>query len=93
MDFPSSQAEEKAKSLYRKGFWITYKWRIRLQLLSGIDPAEIVIAYTNAEIMQLWMMYDDWQRPCNNFLGDTNNKYPERMQLQLTKKLNGFFPS
>lgn len=58
--------------------------------MSEIKPAEIVVAYANAEIMQLWVMSDDWQRAC---LGNTNNKYPKRTQLQFTKKLNGFFPA
>lgn len=58
-----------------------------------MNPIEVLVLYTNVAIMELWVIYNDWQRVCNNFLGDINNKYVKSKQLQFTKELNGFFPA
>ena len=44
------------------------KRRIRLCQLSGTDLAEIIVPYTNAEIMSLWIISEDWQRVLSNYL-------------------------
>lgn len=50
-----------------------------------MNPIEVLVPYTNAAIMELWVIYD-WQRVCNNFLGDINNKYVKSKELQFTKR-------
>ena len=53
-----------------------------------MDPAEIVVPLTNEEIDQLWLESEPWQRACSNFLGDTNNKYPQSKRIEFLKKTN-----
>jgi hypothetical protein len=36
--------------------------------LLGTDLAEIIVPYTNAEIMSLWIISEDWQRVLSNYL-------------------------
>ena len=38
------------------------KGRIRLCQLSGTDPTEIVVPFTNAEMALLWVENEHWQR-------------------------------
>ena len=54
--------------------------------LAGIDPAEIVVPFTNAEIASLWAENEHWQRAYSNFGGEINNTYPECKQLQFIKR-------
>ena len=32
-----------------------------------MDPAEIMVTFTNTEIASLWAENERWQRACNNF--------------------------
>ena len=48
------------------------KKRERLQKLVGMDPAEIVVPFTNAEIVSLWAENEHWQRAYSNSFGETN---------------------
>lgn len=57
-----------------------------------MNPIEVLVLYTNAAIMELWVIYNDWQRVCNNFLGDINNKYVKSKQLQFTKRTGWILP-
>ena len=52
---------EKVSGLILKG-------KMRLCQLAGIDPAEIVVPFTNAEIASLWAENEHWQRVSGNFL-------------------------
>ena len=45
--------------------------------LSRIDPEEIVIPFTDAEIALLGAKNEYRQEACNNFLGEIKNKYPQ----------------
>lgn len=54
------------------------KGRIRLYQFAGI--AEIIVPYTNAEIASLWIINEDCQRTCSNYLGEINNKYHQSKQ-------------
>jgi hypothetical protein len=42
-----------------------------------MDPAEIEVPFTNAEITLLWAQDEHWQGGCNNFLGEINNNFPK----------------
>jgi hypothetical protein len=52
--------------------------RIRLHQLSGIYLAEIVVPFTNVEIILLWVIIEDWQRARSNYLGKINGRYSKR---------------
>ena len=52
--------------------------RIRLHQLSGIYLAEIVVPFTNVEIISLWVIIEDWQRARSNYLGKINGRYSKR---------------
>ena len=49
--------------------------KIRLCQLSGINSAKTIVSLTNAEIMSLWVINEDWLRVCSNYLGEINNKH------------------
>jgi hypothetical protein len=53
-----------------------------------MDPAEIVVPFTNAEIASLWAQDEHWQRACSNFLGEMKNRYPKSRWLQFIKRAN-----
>ena len=56
--------------------------------LSGIDPAEILVPFTNAEISPLWAENEHWQRPCSNFLGEISNKYSKSKKHQFIRRIS-----
>ena len=51
---------------------------MRLNQLADIDPDEIVVPFSNAEISSLWAENEHWQRASITFLEDTNNRYSQR---------------
>jgi hypothetical protein len=57
-----------------------------------MDPAEIVLSFTNAEIALLWAQDKYWQRACSNFLREINNRYPKSMWLEFIKRTNWILP-
>ena len=69
------------------------KGRIRLCQLSGADLAEMVVPLTNAGIISLWVINEDWHRACSNYLGKNNNKYPKKSKhIQFLKWTNWILP-
>ena len=56
-----------------------------------MNPAKIMVSYTNAVIRQMWGI-NDWQRACSNFLKNINNKYPKSKQIQFIKRTNWILP-
>ena len=42
--------------------------------------------------MSLWVINEDWQKTCSNFLGEINNKYPKSKHLQFIKRINCILP-
>lgn len=62
--------KEKVSALILKG-------KMRLQQFAEIDPAEIVVPFTNSESGSFWTQDEHWQKASNNFLGEINNRYPE----------------
>lgn len=60
--------------------------------MSGTDPTEIVVPFTNAENMLLWVTSEGWQRAHNNYLGEMNNKYPKSKCLLFIKRTNWILP-
>ena len=53
--------KQSKKSLHGKGLWIyTKKKKMRLWQLAGMDPAEIVVPFINAEIDSLWTQHELW---------------------------------
>lgn len=61
---------------------------MKLRQLTGMDPAEIVVPFTNAEIASLQAQDEHWQRACSNFLEEINNKSPKSKWLQFIKRIN-----
>ena len=62
---------EKVSELILKG-------KLRLCQLAGIDPAEIVVPFTNDEINKLWVESELLQKACSIILGgEINNNYPK----------------
>ena len=59
------------------------KGKLRLCQLAEIDPAEIVVPFTNDEIDKLRAESELWQRACSKFLGEINNKYPKAREFNL----------
>jgi hypothetical protein len=53
--------------------------------LSGTHSAKIVVPLTNAEIMLLFVVNEDWQKVCSNYLGEI--KYPKSKLYNLLKEL------
>jgi hypothetical protein len=53
--------------------------------LAGMDPAEIVVPFTNAEIVSLWAENEHWQRAYSNSFGETN-KYTKKQVTSVYKK-------
>jgi hypothetical protein len=49
---------------------------------------ELVVFLTNAEIILLWVINEDWQKTCSNFLGEINNKYPQSRHIPFIKRTN-----
>lgn len=45
--------------------------KMRLHRFAGIDPAEIVVPFTSAEIVSLGEDNGYWQRACCAFLGNS----------------------
>ena len=56
--------------------------------MSGTDPAEIGVPLTNAEMMSLWMINEDWHRACSNYLGEINKNIQKANMHSLLKKTN-----
>jgi hypothetical protein len=40
-----------------------------------MNPLEIVVPFTNAEIASLWAQDEHWQRACSNFFGQIQKIY------------------
>ena len=66
--------------------------KIRLCQLSGINSAKTIVSLTNAEIMSLWVINEDWQRACHNYLGEINNKCPKSKHKELIERSNCILP-
>lgn len=75
--FLAHKQSKKLKTYIEKVSELILKGKLRLRQLVGMDPAEIVVPFTNAEIASLWVQNEHWQRACSNFLGEINNRYPK----------------
>ena len=61
-----------------KVFELIIKGKLRLCLLAGIDPAEIIVPFTTDEIKKkLWDENEPWQRACAFFFGEINSNYSQ----------------
>lgn len=80
---------QKQNKMFLNWFW---KEKLRLYQLSGIDPAEIGVTFTNAEIASLWTENAHWQRSCKNVLERINNRYLKIKRLQSIKRANWTLP-
>lgn len=58
--------------------------------MSGIDQAEIIVPYTNAEIIS-WIINEKWERAFYNYLGEINSEYKSK-HLLLIKITHWIFP-
>lgn len=85
--FLAHKQSKETKTLYRKVSDLIVKGR-RLCQLTGTDPAETIMPYTNAEITSLWVIIKDWQTAYNNLGGEINNKYPKSKRPTFIKRTN-----
>lgn len=90
--FLAHKQSKKLKTYIEKVSELILKGKLRLRQLVGMDPAEIVVPFTNAEIASLWIQNEHWQRACSNFLGEINNRYPKSKRLQFIKRTNWILP-
>lgn len=90
--FLAHKQSKKLKTYIEKVSELILKGKLRLRQLVGMDPAEIVVPFTNAEIASLWVQNEHWQRACSNFLGEINNRYPKSKRLQFIKRTNWILP-
>ena len=79
--------------MWKKVSELIIQGKLRLHLLAGIDPAEIIVPFTADEIKKkLWEDNEPWQRACANFLGEINNNYPKSKRLIFTKRTSWILP-
>ena len=76
--------------MWKRSLSSLYKGKSRLRQLAGIDPAEIIMPFTNDKIDKLWEENEPWQRACSKYLGEINNNYPLNKRIQLIKRINLF---
>ena len=62
MDIFSTQESKRTITYIEKVSKSILKRKRRLHQLSGVDPAETVGPFTNAEIASLWAQDEHWQR-------------------------------
>ena len=55
MDIFSTQSKKKVRTHLEEGSELPLKGKMRLHQLAEIDPAEIVISFTNSETASLWV--------------------------------------
>ena len=84
---------KKCKDLHEIFFSdLIIKGRINWCQWTGTDPEEIVVPDTNAEIVSLQVINEDWQRACSNYLGGINSKHPKTKHLYFIKITNWILP-
>ena len=54
MDILPHKPSKKLKTYMEKVFELILKGKLRVHQLAGIDPAEIIVPFTNDEIDKLW---------------------------------------
>ena len=65
---------KKLKSYVEKVSELIRKAKTRLHQLAGIDPAEIVVPFTNVEMSSIWEENKHWQKALNNFFREIHSK-------------------
>ena len=65
--FSPHKPSKKLKTYVEKVSELILKGKLRLCQLTGIDPPETVVPFTNDEIDKLWAESEPWQRACSNF--------------------------
>ena len=65
---------------------------MKLIQLAEIDPAEIIVPFTNDENSRLWEDSEPWQRAFTTFLGEISNNYPKIKRIWLIKRTNWILP-
>lgn len=83
---------KKLKTQVKKVSELILKAKLRLCQLTGIDPTEIVIYLTNAEMASLWAKNGQQQRVCSNSLRQIRNKHPRSKKLQFLKTTHWILP-
>ena len=68
------QQSRKLKTNVEKVSELIQKAKMRLHQLEGIDPAEIVVPFTNVEMASLWEENKHWQKAFSNFFREINSK-------------------
>ncbi|KAL6030268.1 hypothetical protein STEG23_031665, partial [Scotinomys teguina] len=90
--FLPCKPNRKLKTYIEKISDLIHKSKLRLHQLTGTDPAEIVVPLTNEQVSSLWKDNEYWQRACNNFLGEINNRYPKSKRIEFIKKTEWVLP-
>ena len=66
--------------------------RSRCIQLSGYDPYEIVLPFTNDQIHRLFVTSMDWQIAIANFIGEVHNHFPKSPLITIAAKHKWIIP-
>ena len=82
MDIFNTESK-KLKSHIENVSELILKRKLRLCQLVGVDPAEIVVPFTNAENSSLWTENEHWQRVSSNFREGLTINIPNAREFSL----------
>ena len=68
------------------------KMRSRCIQLSGYDPYEIVLPFTNDQIHRLFVTSMDWQIAIADFIGEVHNHFPKSPLITIAAKHKWIIP-
>ena len=66
--------------------------RSRYTQLSGYDPYEIVLPFTNDQIHRLFVIRMDWQIAIADFIGEVHNHFPKSPLITIAAKHKWIIP-
>ena len=66
--------------------FLASKMRSRCIQLSGYDPYEIVLPFTNDQIHRLFVTSMDWQIATADFIGEVHNHFPKSPLITIAAK-------
>jgi hypothetical protein len=91
MDFLAHKQSKTLKTYIEKTSELIIKVRRMLHQFSGIDQIEIIVPLTNADIMPLCMIKEDWQKAGSNYLGEIINKHLKSNHVVYKNKTTNCF--
>ena len=72
--------------------FLVSKMRSRFIQLSGYDPYEIVLPFTNDQIHRLFVTSMDWQIAIADFIGEVHNHFPKSPLITTAAKYKWIIP-